>query len=47
MKGDGRGEVVEKGEEGERNDGEMLYFEEYEYIFRVRNRKNIEKKEEE
>jgi hypothetical protein len=38
-------EVVEKGEVGERNGGEMLYFQEYEYIFSVKNKKNIEKQE--
>ena len=38
---------MEKREEGERNGGEMLYFEEYEYIFRTKNMKNVEKQEEE
>jgi hypothetical protein len=37
VKCDERGEVVEKGEEGERNSGEMLYYEEYEYIYRAKN----------
>jgi hypothetical protein len=47
VKGDERGEVVEKGEEGERNRGEMIYFEEYEYIYKAKNTKNTKKQEEE
>ena len=38
--------VVVKGEEGERNGGQMLYFEEYESICEVKNTKKIEKQEE-